>query len=135
MLNEKFGLSIPIDKILARKEEQYCAQLAQLRPVRCVLEHIEEMHGRIPFAVVSGSPRHSIQSTLQALGLVERFPVILGAEDYARGKPHPEPFLTAANRLGVRPARCLVFEDAELGIESARAAGMAWVRVPEPIHD
>jgi len=135
MLNERFGLSMPVDKILARKEEQYKAQLPRLRPVRCVLHHIEAMHGKVPFAVVSGSPRNSIHSTLSTLGLSMHFPVIVGAEDYARGKPHPEPFLTAAKALGVRPEKCLVFEDAQLGIESARAAGMAWVKVPEPVHE
>jgi len=48
------------------------------------------------------------------------------------GKPHPEPFLTAAQRLGVAASDCLVFEDAEAGIQSAIAAGMRWVRVPVP---
>ena len=66
------------------------------------------------------------------LGLTDHFPVIVGAEDYTRGKPDPEPFLTAAKLLNVAPADCLVFEDAEAGIASAEAAGMAYVRVPGP---
>ena len=59
-------------------------------------------------------------------------PVIVGAEDYVHGKPHPEPFLTAAALLGVEPGACLIFEDADAGITSAIAAGMAYVRIPQP---
>ncbi len=86
--------------------------------------------GKIPFAIVSGSPRASILKTLTTLGLVHHFPVIVGAEDYTHGKPDPEPFLTAARLLDVPPAQCLVFEDAEAGITAAVAAGMQWVHVP-----
>ena len=82
------------------------------------------------FAVVSGSPRESIVRTLETLGLLGEFPVIVGAEDYTHGKPDPEPFLTAARLLGVEVAECLVFEDADAGIASAEAAGMQWVRIP-----
>jgi HAD superfamily hydrolase (TIGR01509 family) len=129
-LNEKFGLSMPVDRILKRKEELFYEYLHKLRPVRSVLRHIEEQHGKILFAVVSGSPRDSVKKSLEAVGLLGHFPVIVGAEDYSRGKPDPEPFLLAAKLLGVRPEKCLVFEDAEMGIAAARAAGMAWVHVP-----
>ena len=50
----------------------------------------------------------------------------------AKGKPHPEPFLVAAAKLGVPPQSCLVFEDTEMGIQSATAAGMASVKIPQP---
>ena len=56
--------------------------------------------------------------------------VLVCAEDYARGKPAPDCFLTAASHLGVAPNDCLVFEDTDMGIEAATAAGMASVRVP-----
>ncbi|MEO6829496.1 MAG: HAD family phosphatase, partial [Acidobacteriaceae bacterium] len=80
--------------------------------------------------VVSGSPRTSIIKTLKFLGIRDKFAEVIGAEDYERGKPHPEPFLLAAKRLNIPPSRCLVFEDADAGIESAKAAGMSWVKVP-----
>jgi HAD superfamily hydrolase (TIGR01509 family) len=54
------------------------------------------------------------------------------AGDYTRGKPDPEAFLIAADRLGVPPELCLVFEDTEMGIQAATAAGMASVKVPPP---
>ena len=129
MLNQKYGLSMPVDDIVQEKEKVYLGLLPQIRPIPGVLHHIEDKLGKLPLAVVSGSPRASIVATLQALNLLSRFNVIVGAEDYTQGKPHPEPFLLAAKRLNVAPRKCLVFEDADLGIESARAAGMAWVKV------
>jgi HAD superfamily hydrolase (TIGR01509 family) len=64
--------------------------------------------------------------------LLDRFPVLVCAGEYTHGKPHPEPFLKAAELLGVPPQDCLVFEDAEPGIQAAIAAGMAFVRIPQP---
>lgn len=128
-LNERYNISMPIDKVLERKEQLYYDNLPDLRPIESVVSHIYEKHGKIPFAVVSGSPRKSIFKTLETLKLMEYFPHIVGAEDYQNGKPHPEPFLTAAKILNVSPERCLVFEDADLGIQSAVAAGMSWVKV------
>ncbi len=132
-LNEKFGYTMNPAKVVERKESLYLAMLDQLHPIASVVAHIERAYGSIPFAVVSGSPRDTILRSLTALGLLDRFPVIVGSEDYIHGKPNPEPFLTAARLLGVAPADCLVFEDAQLGIDAAEAAGMKWVRVPMTI--
>lgn len=128
-LSKKYNISMPIEKVLERKEQLYYENLPKLRPVENVISHIYDQFGKIPFAVVSGSPRESIFKTLKILDLLDYFPHIVGSEDYKHGKPHPEPFLTAAKILNIAPERCLVFEDADLGIESATAAGMSWVRV------
>ena len=132
-LNQMQGLAMPVDLVAERKEALYFELLPQLKPVPEVLEHIEAMHGRIPFAVVSGSNRESIVKSLSAVGLLDRFEVLVGHDDYTLSKPAPEAFLLAAEQLGVAPADCLVFEDTEMGIQSAIAAGMAWVRVPPPL--
>lgn len=129
ILNERFGTAMAPAAVVRRKEELYLGMLDRLEPVQPVLRVMEQWVGRVPFAIVSGSPRASIEATLARLGLGHYFPVIVGAEDYREGKPAPEPFLTAAARLGVRPERCLVFEDAEAGVQSAVAAGMDWVRI------
>ena len=133
-LNEMQGLAMPVDAVARRKESLYFELEDQLRAIPEVIEHIESKHGHIPLAVVSGSRRSSVMHSLSALGLVDRFDVLVCAEDYARGKPAPDCFLTAAERLGVEPKDCLVFEDTEMGIEAARAAGMSWVRVPAPLE-
>jgi beta-phosphoglucomutase-like phosphatase (HAD superfamily) len=66
-LNEKRGLKMPVPEVARRKEELYFAALPQLKAVPEVLEHIDAQHGRIPFAVVSGSTRDSVTASLRAL--------------------------------------------------------------------
>jgi HAD superfamily hydrolase (TIGR01509 family) len=133
-LNRMQGLNMPVDAVAERKESLYFALLPQLKPVPEVLEHINAQQGRIPFAVVSGSTRESIVKSLTTVGLLDRFAVLVGSEDYARSKPAPDAFLVAAARLGVSAKDCLVFEDTEMGIQAATAAGMASVRVPPPFE-
>ncbi len=132
LLNEMRGLNMPVAQVEHRKESLYYELLPQLTAVPEVLEHIEDKYGQIPFAVVSGSTRESVTASLTALHLLDRFETMVCAGDYKRGKPDPEIFLIAAERLGVAPQDCLVFEDAELGIQGATAAGMASVKVPLP---
>jgi HAD superfamily hydrolase (TIGR01509 family) len=130
-LNQMYGLSMPVDILAARKEAFYHEQLPLLQAIPAVLEHVLSQYGRIPLAVVSGSRRASVVGSLTVLNLLDKFDILVCAEDYTRSKPAPDCFLLAAQRLGVAPADCLVFEDTELGIEAARAAGMASVRVPQ----
>jgi len=131
-LNEKHGLRMPVDSVARRKEDLYFELLPQLQAVPEVLEHIEAQHGRIPFAVVSGSARDSVTASLETLKLLDRFDTLVCAGDYKKSKPDPEAFLLAAFKLGVAPRECLVFEDTEMGIQAATAAGMASVKVPQP---
>jgi beta-phosphoglucomutase-like phosphatase (HAD superfamily) len=129
-LNKKHGLNMPIETVAQRKASLYYELLPTLKVVPEVLEHIEDQYGRIPYAVVSGSRRASVTASLTALGLLDRFETMVCAGDCEKSKPNPEPFLLAAARLGVPPQSCLVFEDTEMGIQAATAAGMAFVRVP-----
>ena len=131
-LNTQHGLHMPVPRVARRKEELYFEILPQLKAVPEVLEHIEASHGRIPFAVVSGSTRDSVTASLQVLKLLDKFDTLVCAGDYRRSKPDPEPFLVAAARLGVAPEHCLVFEDTDMGIQAATAAGMASVKIPQP---
>jgi HAD superfamily hydrolase (TIGR01509 family) len=132
LLNEKHGLKMPIEEVARRKEQLYYDSIHNLKPVPEVLEHIEAQQGQIPFAVVSGSTRESVEASLRTLKLLDRFETLVCADDYSKSKPDPEAFLVAAKRLAVEPKYCLVFEDTEMGITAARAAGMASVRVPQP---
>ncbi len=131
-LSSEHGLNMPVHEVAERKERLYYDSLSALKPVPEVVEHIEAKHGHIPFAVVSGSTRESVEASLGPLGLLDRFDIFVCAGDYQRSKPDPEPFLIAAQRLGVAPEECLVFEDTQMGIDAAEAAGMFWVRVPPP---
>jgi len=131
-LNQAQALNMPVDAVARRKEDLYFALLPQLKPVPEVLEHIEAQHGRIPFAVVSGSARDSVTASLDVLNLRDRFDTLVCAGEYQKSKPDPEAFLLAASKLGVAPTRCLVFEDTDMGIQAATAAGMSSVKVPPP---
>jgi HAD superfamily hydrolase (TIGR01509 family) len=133
-LNKLNDLEMPVEALAVRKENLYFDLLPDLKPVPEVLEIIQAEQGRIPFAVVSGSTRESIIKSLSMVGLLDRFTVIVGSEDYERSKPAPDVFLAGASRLGVPPEKCLVFEDGLIGIEGAIAAGMATVRVPNPLE-
>ena len=130
-LNEMQGLNMPVDELAARKEALYHSQLPELKAIPPVLEQVLAQHGRIPLAVVSGSRTDSVIGSLTALGLLDKFDTLVCAEDYTHGKPAPDCFLLAAKQLNVEPSTCLVFEDTDLGIQAATAAGMASVRVPQ----
>lgn len=79
---------------------------------------------QVALAVATAAPDANIEFTLDGLDLRRHFDTVVGAADVARGKPHPDVFLLAAERCGVAPENCIVFEDAPLGVEGARRAGM-----------
>jgi beta-phosphoglucomutase family hydrolase len=131
-LNQRQGLNMPVEAVAHRKEALYYELLPQLKPVPEVLEHIEAQYSQIPFAVVSGSSRDSVTKSLTVLNILDRFDTLVCAGDYKNSKPQPDGFLLAAERLGIAPEHCLVFEDTEMGIQAATAAGMASVKVLQP---
>jgi len=83
-LNERQGLKMPIAEVARRKEELYFDALPQLKAVPEVLEHIDAQHGRIPFAVISGSTRDSVNASLRMLQLLEKFDSLVCAGDYRK---------------------------------------------------
>jgi beta-phosphoglucomutase len=89
----------------------------------------------VPCAVATGAGPENITFTLDALGIRDAFDAIVGANDVKRGKPDPEVFLTSAARLGVTPSRAIVFEDAPMGLEGARRAGMRAVAIRGMLND
>jgi len=131
-LNQQQGLNMPVEEVAIRKENLYYEYLPRLTAVPEVLEVIQSAHGSLPFAVVSGSTRESVTASLESLRLLDKFQTLVCAGDYQRSKPHPEAFLLAAERLGVAPEHCLVFEDTAMGIQAATAAGMASVKILQP---
>jgi HAD superfamily hydrolase (TIGR01509 family) len=132
LLNKRQGLSMPSEEVARRKENLYLERLSQLKAIPEVVEQIEAQYGRIPFAVVSGNTRESVSASLHSVKLLDKFDVLVCAGDYKRGKPDPESYLLAAEKLRVAPETCLVFEDADMGIRAADAAGMASVKIPPP---
>ena len=75
-------------------------------------------------AIVSSTPRENVRVVLRSLGLEGVFETVIAEEDAPKGKPDPQGFLVAAERLGVKPEECVVIEDAPGGVEAAKRAGM-----------
>jgi len=95
-------------------------------------EFIAELRARnIPAAVATSSRNPHAQQHLSAAGLYELFETVVTRDDVINPKPHPEPYLTAAGRLGVDPTKCLALEDSHSGVHAAHAAGMQTVMVPD----
>jgi HAD superfamily hydrolase (TIGR01509 family) len=85
--------------------------------------------GGVPKAIVTSTPRANLDLVLESLALDGRFEALVAEEDAGRGKPDPEGFLVAAQRLDVPAARCVVIEDAPAGLQAAKAAGMRAIGV------
>jgi beta-phosphoglucomutase-like phosphatase (HAD superfamily) len=106
------------------KERRYTEALHEVQEIRAVADIARAHRGRVPMAVASGGLRPIVEATLTNLRLRPLFDAVVTADDVARGKPFPDMFLLAAEKLGVAPADCLVYEDGEPGIQAAHAAGM-----------
>ncbi len=115
-----------------RKEELFRLLLTRKKidPLPGVKEFIDELHSAaVPFAVGSSTDRKNIEVALDHMGFENKFHTIVAAEDVGLGKPDPDVFLICAERLDLSPKSCIVIEDAPLGIEAARRAGMKVVAV------
>jgi HAD superfamily hydrolase (TIGR01509 family) len=133
LLVEAYGVSFPY-----RLFDEQCRTLMTERihesvPVKAgVHEMLRELHARrIPAAVATSSRRPHVDRHLGAAGLLDAFDAIVTRDDVTHPKPNPEPYLTAAARLGIAPDRCLAVEDSHSGVRAAHAAGMQTVMVPD----
>jgi HAD superfamily hydrolase (TIGR01509 family) len=124
-----YGLTINVDKVFHKKEALFLELQAEMKLIDAVVAVARKAAGHIPLSVASGGPREIVRHTLELMKLADLFPVVVTPEDVTHGKPSPEMFMLAAKKMGVAPEKCLVFEDAEPGIQAAQAAGMQWVRV------
>lgn len=87
---------------------------------------VRRLAGNVPIAVASNSPTRLVRDGLASQGWLDLFDTVLGFDDVAAGKPAPDPYLAAARRMGVDPARCVVIEDSAFGLRAGQTAG-AWV--------
>ncbi len=120
-----------IDRLREERNARYMELIEGGVPVfDGVADTLADLHGELPLAIVTSSYRPHFERMHQQTGFLRFFDFFLAHGDYARHKPHPDPYLAAAERLGVSPARCLVIEDTERGLRSAVSAGMRCVAVP-----
>ncbi|MER7761226.1 HAD-IA family hydrolase [Streptomyces sp. NPDC097619] len=127
LIGERTGQRLPADFDATLHARTAAAFARELRPVEGVVEVLEELRARgVPYCLASSGSHARIRVGHRSAGLTPWFPeaLIHSAEDVGKGKPAPDLFLYAAERMGVEPARCLVVEDSALGVRAAVAAGM-----------
>lgn len=121
-----------IRAIADRKEEHYRDILREqgAQPIPGVLPWLEQLRtAGVPCVIASSTVLENITCALDVLGVRSFFKDIVSSRDVTHGKPNPEVFLIAARKLGLDPARCIIFEDAHVGIEAARAAQIKVIAV------
>jgi HAD superfamily hydrolase (TIGR01509 family) len=128
-LNREHGLSIPPRETAEIKEALYARLLPEAAPIPVIVAEARRLHSLCPLAVASGGMRYLVEQTLDGMGIRGLFGAVTTADDVPRGKPAPDVFLLAAERLAVDPARCVVYEDGPAGMDAGRAAGMQVVDV------
>jgi beta-phosphoglucomutase len=131
---EARGLDLDPAELVRRKNALFRKLIkGRLRPLPGVVDLLSELNEKgVKTAVVSSSPLERVNASLHEVGLKTEFDAVLSGDCCVKGKPDPDPFLTAAERLGVEPGECVVLEDAEAGILAAKAAGMRVVAVKSP---
>jgi HAD superfamily hydrolase (TIGR01509 family) len=131
MIVRNHGLAVSMPALIAAAVEEKRGLLAATgyRPLPGAIDAVRRLSLLAPLALVSGASRQEVQDALTSTGLQSLFQLALGAEDYQRGKPAPEPYLLAIARLGVSAGRCIAIEDATPGIVSAREAGARVIAV------
>jgi beta-phosphoglucomutase-like phosphatase (HAD superfamily) len=122
--NALFRRDLDVQAVVADKHRHFRLRLSSLKPIPIVADLARRHEGVLPMAVVSGGKREIVQRELEVTGMRRLFRVLLTADDPFEQKPAPDMFLEAARLLGVPPALCQAFEDGDLGLQAASAAGM-----------
>jgi beta-phosphoglucomutase len=116
--------------LIGRRTELYLERVAERPPIRPgAAEAVRQFAAVVPAAIASGAARREIDAALAAGGLTGVIEVIVSAEDVTEGKPDPEGYLIALDRLGVDGGQALAFEDSEPGVQAAVAAGMRCIAI------
>jgi HAD superfamily hydrolase (TIGR01509 family) len=134
LVEKAFGSNVPADEYLACSGRQMevlidCGLLT-LKPGAIELLSFLDRQS-LPRALATSSGRARADRRLRKMGLFDRFREIVTRDDVERGKPHPDLFLAASQRLGVPPSNCLVLEDSYAGVKAATAAGCPVIMVPD----
>jgi len=134
ILNVKHGTNIDPVSVDELKMEIFRERIPEVQTVGPVAEFAKSLYGRFPMAVASGSEEPTVRGCLEATGLIHLFETIITPKLVKHGKPAPDMFLLAAERMGIAPSECLVLEDGNSGLEAAKAAGMQAVFIPRTLR-
>lgn len=131
-----FDLAAPLpptemSRLRQSRNDRYCDLLqAGSTVIAGVEETLQALYGQVRMAIVTSCRRDHFDLIHRTSGLLPYFDFVLTREDYHHSKPHPEPYLTALARSGLRPGECLVIEDSERGLAAACGAGLRCLAIP-----
>lgn len=128
----RYNIAISAKELSQTKRRLYTRLLQnQLVPQLGLINLLENLHkGGYKTAIGSGSSLEEIRMVIKGLDILHLIDTYVSAEEVGRGKPAPDTYLEAAERLGVKPEECLVLEDASPGVEAGKAAGMLVFAIP-----
>ena len=112
------------EEIIEEKMKIFYEYQKNVKPIEPVADIVKRYYGKLPMAVGTGGHRLAVERTLEITNLRQYFDIIVTSNDVQNFKPHPETFLKCAEKMNVEPRFIEVFEDGDLGIEAAKAAGM-----------
>lgn len=132
-INQRYQLNLdPADVQTFKTREFLSMDLENIVTlIPCTYALVKHFSGQKPMAVGTGSSTSTATRLLTQLGIIELFETIVTANDVVNHKPNPDTFLLAAKRINIEPSACVVFEDTELGLQAAHAAGMDCVLVKD----
>ena len=132
-LRDELGVPLPPPEIRKRVVASMLARLRDGAPLLPgAAEAVERIAGRWPLALASSADRPVIEAVLETAGLAGFFKVVVASDEVGRGKPAPDVYVAAAERLGVDPSSVVGIEDSPNGMRAVKAAGMALVAIPNP---
>ena len=124
LLNKRNNHSVDPHEFADLKEEFFMKDMHKITEIKPVTGLVYKYHNKLPMAVGTGGKRNIAEETLQVLGLDNYIPILVSADDVTNHKPAPETFLKCAELMDIAPENCQVFEDAVLGMQAAKEAGM-----------
>ncbi|KAA3616442.1 MAG: beta-phosphoglucomutase family hydrolase [Calditrichaeota bacterium] len=130
-LAEDAGKELDIEAVADEKEKMFIANMHEAQAIDEVVAIARANLGKKPMAVASGTAGWALELELKHIGIYDWFDAIVGSDTVKKHKPEPDVFLEAARQISVEPARCCAFEDSDMGIQAAQAAGMDVVDVRE----
>ena len=123
-LSKEQNINVDVMKVTHEKEGAFIDLIDQMEPITSIVDVAKQFHGKLPMGVGSGGQREVVKRILRTLSIDSLFDCVVGSEDTKLHKPEPDVFLEVASRLKVEPSKCMVYEDADLGVEAAQRAGM-----------
>jgi len=124
ILNAEHGYKLPLPEAGDLKEVLFRDYLPRVSAIEPVVRYVKHYSGRLPMSVATGGNRTNCTAILQSLNLLHHFAGLVTSDDVRHGKPAPDIFLRAAELINIPPQHCAAFEDADMGLQAAHAAGM-----------